>query len=141
MKKFINNYKNSLILFLSLIFGLIIGLIFKEKAIYLAPFGKLFINLLCILIIPIIFTSISSSIGQINSSKLKKLFKSILIVFIIMSITAALVGVIATFSYRFVNKNNSITLTQTNVESEKINFLDKTVNLISVDDFNIYYNK
>lgn len=136
MKKFIKNYKSSLIIFLSLIIGLIIGLIFKEKAIYLAPFGKLFINLLCILIIPIIFTSISSSIGQINSSKIKKLFKSILIVVIIMSVTAALVGVIATFSYRFVNKNNSITLTQTNVENEKINFLDKTVNLISVDDFN-----
>ena len=45
MKKFIKNYKSSLIIFLSLIIGLIIGLIFKEKAIYLAPFGKLFINL------------------------------------------------------------------------------------------------
>lgn len=136
MKKFIKSYKSTLILFLSLIIGLIIGLVFKEKANYLAPFGKLFINLLCILIIPIIFTSISSSIGKINTTKLKKLFKSIVIVFVIMSITSALVGVIATFSYRFVNKNNTITLTETTIENEKINLLEKTVNLISVDDFN-----
>lgn len=136
MKKFIKNYKDTLILFLSLLIGFIIGLIFKEKANYLAPFGKLFINLLCILIIPIIFSSIASSIGKINTKKLKKLFKSILIVFIIMSLTSALVGIIATYSYRFVNKNNTITLTETTIENEKINLLEKTVNIISVDDFN-----
>ena len=46
MKNFIKNYKSSIILLGSIILGTIVGLIFKEKASVLSPFGDLFLNLL-----------------------------------------------------------------------------------------------
>ena len=39
MKKFIKNYKSTLILLGAIIIGAIIGLIFGEKATILSPFG------------------------------------------------------------------------------------------------------
>ena len=51
MKKFIKNYKTSIILLGSIILGTIVGLVFKEKAKVLSPFGDLFLNLLLVIII------------------------------------------------------------------------------------------
>ena len=46
MKKFLKNYKSTLILLASIIIGTIVGLIFEEKATVLSPFGDLFLNIL-----------------------------------------------------------------------------------------------
>ena len=60
--KFIKNYKSTLILLLSIIIGAIIGLIFGSKATILKPLGDIFINLLFVVIVPLIFLTITSSI-------------------------------------------------------------------------------
>ena len=54
MKKFIKNYKSTLILLGAIIIGAIVGLIFEEKATVLSPFGDLFLNLLFIIIVPFV---------------------------------------------------------------------------------------
>ena len=133
MKKIIKNYKSTIILLISLLLGLLLGLILKEKAKYLKPFGDLFINLLCTLIIPIIFTSVTSSIGSINQKRLKTIIKNTIIIFAIMSVICALTGVLVTKSFKLVNANVNTTINS--VTNEKINILDKTVSLISVNDF------
>ena len=46
MKKFIKNYKSTIILLAAIILGAVVGLIFGEKASVLSPLGDLFINLL-----------------------------------------------------------------------------------------------
>ena len=61
MKKLFNNYKSSFILLLSIILGAIIGIIIKEKILFLKPFGDLFINLLLVIVPPLIFLTISTS--------------------------------------------------------------------------------
>ena len=53
--KFLKNNKSTLFLLISIIIGTIIGLIFKEDAIILKPFGDLFINALFMIIVPLIF--------------------------------------------------------------------------------------
>ena len=120
-----------------MIIGLCIGLIFKEKAQYLAPLGNLFINLLSTVIVPLIFTTITLSIARIQPKIVAKLLKNIIIVFVIMSTASVLVGVIATYSFPLVSDNNKIALnTNVNATEENISFLEKTVNMISVNDFN-----
>ena len=137
MKKIFKNYSSSLILLSSMLIGLIIGLILKEKANIFTPLGNLFINLLSTIIVPLIFVTITLSIAKITPVNVLKLLKSIILVFIIMSLLAVFTGVISTKAYRFVSKNNTIELTsnnETNIEST--NYLEKTVNMLSVNDFN-----
>ena len=142
MKKVFKNYKSSLILLASMFIGLFIGLIFKEKATTLYPLGTLFINLLSTIIVPLIFVTISLSIAKLETNKVYKLLKNIVIVFILMSLVAVLVGIFSTKIYRFVSNNNTISLS-TPVESINTdnNYLEKTVNMLSVNDFNMLLTK
>ena len=74
-KKVLKNYKFPLILLCSIIIGSIIGIILKEDAIVLKPFGTVFINLLYTIVVPLVFFTISSSISSIKSfKKLGKIF-------------------------------------------------------------------
>ncbi len=141
MRKILNNYKETIRIFVGLILGFLLGIILKEKAIYLAPIGKVFINLLCTLIVPIIFTSIVSSICNISLSKLKKIFKKLIFVLIVMSLVSVLVGLITTMSYKFVSNSNNITLIQNNDVINKNNIFDDIANIIAVDDFNKILSK
>ena len=69
MKTFLKNYKSTLILLGSIIIGAIVGLIFKEKAAVLSPLGDIFINLMFVVIVPLIFLTISTAIIKMESPK------------------------------------------------------------------------
>ncbi len=104
MRKFIKNYKSSLILLFSIIIGTIVGLIFKEKATILSPFGDLFLNLLLVIIIPLIFLTLTTSIGKMKQPKrIGKILSTVFCVFIITSLISVLVGIVVTKSFRLVN--------------------------------------
>ena len=141
MKKFIHNYKKSLILLLSIIIGTIIGLIFKESTSILSPFGDLFLNLLLVIIIPLIFLTLTTSIGKMkNPKRIGKILLTTFIIFIITSLISVMVGIITTKSFRLVNindENNIKTLLNNNetLNNEDVNFLQRTVDTISVNDF------
>ena len=142
MKSFLKNYRSTLILIGSIIIGTIVGLVFKEKAAVLSPFGDLFLNLLLVIIIPLIFLTISVSIGKMKQPKrIGKILATIIGVFIVTSLISVLVGIISTKSFRLVNVKDanaikeSLTIDEGEIESEKVNFLERTVNTISVNDF------
>ena len=141
MRKFITNYKKSLILLLSIIIGTLIGLIFKEKASILNPFGDLFLNLLLVIIIPLIFLTLTTSIGKMNSPKrIGKILLTTFFIFIITSLISVFIGLITTKSFRLVNisdeDNIKLILNENdNIDNENINYLERTINTISVNDF------
>ena len=142
MKRFIKNYKSTLILLGSIILGTIIGLIFKEKAKILSPFGDLFLNLLLVIIVPLIFLTITTSIGKMKSPKrIGKILATILGVFIITSLISVFVGLATTKTFKLVDIKNSNAIKEvlkndeTQNETEKINFLERTVDTITVSDF------
>lgn len=130
------NYKQTLLLLVSMLIGGIIGFIMKDKAQVLAPFGDLFINMLCVIIVPLIFVSITLSIAKLKPSIVAKLMKNIILVFALMSVISVLVGILSTYSYRFVSQDNNITLSNNTEEvNENTNFIEKTISMISVNDF------
>lgn len=141
MKKFIKNYKSSIILLGSIILGTIVGLIFKEKASVLSPFGDLFLNLLLVIIVPLIFLTISTSIGKMKQPKrIGKILGAIVAVFIITSLVSVLVGIATTKSFRLVNAQDEglikeVLNTEEETEAESVNFLERTISTISVGDF------
>ena len=140
MKKILNNYKGTIILIGAIIIGVIVGLIFKSDAAVLKPFGDLFLNLLLVVIVPLIFTTITSAIIKMESPKrLKKVISRIFIVFAIVSVIAAVIGVASTYSFKLVDvkdTNKIMDLLEDNgTETEELSILDRTVSLISTNDF------
>ena len=139
MKKVLKNYKSTIILLGSIILGAIIGIIFKEKATVLSPFGDIFINLMFVVIVPLIFLTITTAIIKMdNPKRLGKIMSRIIIVFIIMSLVASLIGIIATKSIRLINTNNVNVLTNLDNTQEldtNLSILERTANLLTVNYF------
>ena len=142
MKKFLTNYKSTIILLVAIIVGAIVGIIFQEKATILSPLGDLFLNLLLVIIVPLIFLTITTSIAKMKTPKrLGKIMITIICVFLCTSIIAVLVGFASTYFVKLVDPEDGETIrasleeTAEEVEEEEISILDRTVSLISVNDF------
>ncbi len=139
--KFIKNYKSTIILLLSIILGMIVGIIFKEKASYLKPFGDLFLNLLLVIIVPLIFLTITVSIGKMKSPKrIGKILFTSLITFVVTSIISVVIGLgfaknFNIIKYEDKNSIKEIIKEDKSVKKEKLNILEKTVNTVSTNDF------
>lgn len=68
-KKKASAYREPLILIAFVILGAIIGMVMGEKASFLYPIGQIWLNLLFVLLVPLLFFSISSSIANISDTK------------------------------------------------------------------------
>ena len=139
MKKIIKNYKQSIILIGSLIIGTIVGLIFKEKATVLEPLGTLFINMLLVVVVPLIFLSITTSIGKIDKPKrVGKILRSIILVFIFTSLVSVVIG-LTSLKVRLVDSGDAKKITalldETSEISDDASVLEKLVDSVSTNDF------
>ncbi len=56
----------------ALIFGLIVGFIFRDKVSYITPIGSVYVRLISALVIPLLFFSIISSISSLSDLKVLK---------------------------------------------------------------------
>lgn len=86
-----SSYREPLILIAFVIIGAILGLVLGEKASFLYPIGQIWLNLLFVLLVPLIFFSISSSISGIAGAK--RIGKLLVLTIGIFVITAAIAGV------------------------------------------------
>lgn len=153
MKKFLSNYKSTIILLVAIIVGAIVGIIFQEKATILSPFGDLLLNLLLVIIIPLIFLTITTSIAKMKTPKrLGKIMITIVGVFLFTSIIAVIIGFASTYFVKLVEPEDGETIraslestteqeTQENTEEEEIGIADRTVSLLTVDDFSKLLSK
>lgn len=148
MKEFFKHYGQTVILLLSIIIGAIIGLIWKEGATVLSPFGDIFLNLMFVIIVPLVFLTISTSIARIKQPKrLGKIMGSIVLVIVITSIIAVVVGLLSTFFVKLVNVEDGKAILESlensseeveaeeAEEAEELNILERTVSAITVSDF------
>ena len=144
MKKLLSNYKSTIILLASIIIGAIVGFIFKEKATVLSPLGDIFLNLLLVVITPLIFLTITTSISKMKSPKrLGKIVGATFLVFIITSIIAVLIGFASTYFIKLVKPEDGEKIKQSlqettdeeTQENEEIGILKRTASLLTVNDF------
>ena len=141
MKKVLKNYKGTLIMLICVIGGAISGLIFKEKASIVKPFGDLFLNLLLVIIVPLIFFTITSSISKMKEKKrLSKILINTIIVFLITSVVAVLFGFAVTSKVSLVNPKDTNNIKEAFDSSIKtdadLNILERTVSVLSTDSLN-----
>ena len=141
MKSFLKNYKQTLILLAAIIIGAIVGLCCGEKATVLSPLGDIFINLMFIIIIPLIFLTISTSIAKISQPKrVGKILGTTVLVFIITSLVSVLIGMIAAYPFKLVSVEDGEAIKATlsdeySEKSEEVSLLERTVSVLTVDDF------
>ena len=154
MKNILKTYKSVIILLAAIIIGAIAGMVLKEKAAVLKPFGDIFLNLLFIVIVPLIFLSITSSIAKIKQPKrLGKIMITIIMVFVMMSLISVLVGVAVTYPAKLVNTEDGAQI-RAALEEQSGNpdeakeesdneptILDRTVSALTVTDFNKLLSK
>ena len=109
MKKVWKNYKGTILLLLGVIIGCILGLIFKEKVTVLKPLGDLYMNIMFVIIVPLIFLTITVSIAKIKEPKrLGKVLITIFLTFLVTSIVSALVGLVVTSSIKLVENKDTL---------------------------------
>ena len=151
MKKFLSNYKSTIILLVAIIVGSTIRIIFKEKATILSPLGDLFLNLLLVIIIPLIFLNITTAISKMKHPKrIGKIIGSILLVFVITSVIAVLIGLASTYFIKLVNTEDGekikasleeVTTTEETNSEDDMTIADRTVKLLTVNDFSKLFSK
>lgn len=141
MKNIIKNYKSTLILVGAIVLGVLVGLVFKGDAKVLAPLGDIFINMLLVVIVPLIFLTITTSISKMSSPKrLGKIMITTIITFIVTSIIAVVVGFVTTYSIDLVNVDDASliksTLAEEEIVSEELSILERTTDVLTVESFN-----
>lgn len=151
MKKFFKTYKSIIILLAAIVIGAIVGIVFKEKAAILSPLGDIFLNLMFVIIAPLIFLSISTSISKMKQPKrLGKIMITIVAMFIITSIVAVFIGIAVAYPIKLVNSEDGekirSSLEEKNIdenisEEEEQTILSRTVEAITVNDFSKLLSK
>jgi len=140
--RIIKNYKSMLILLCSIILGGLVGLLWGDGASVLSPFGDLFLNMLLIVVVPLIFLTITSSIYRMKQPKrIGKILVTTFLVFIFTSLVAVLVGIASTYSFKLVDAKDGelikdgLIINEEDVADTELNILEKTVEAVSVNDF------
>ncbi|MDF2036272.1 dicarboxylate/amino acid:cation symporter [Cytobacillus oceanisediminis] len=148
MKKVLSNYKLTIFLLLSILIGGIAGVVFGPKTAVVKPLGDLFINLLFMIIVPLVFFSIASSLANMGGMKrLGKIMAGIFTVFFITAVISAILGFIG-ISIVDPLKNTDISaiksiMTEAAVdpEAEDVTFLGQLVQAFTVPDFQMLFSK
>lgn len=142
MKKFLSNYKSTIILLAAIIVGAVVGIVFQDKAAVLQPLGNLYLNLLLVIIVPLIFLTITTSISKMKSPKrLGKILVTVIVVFVITSLIAVLIGFVSAYFINLVNTEDGEQIRaslEADVEDsveDDVTILDRTVELLTVSDF------
>ena len=90
------SYRFPLILLGSIVLGCIAGALLGDKAGVLAPLGDIFVNAMFTVVVPMVFISIASAVGNMsNMKRLGKILGSTLVTFIVTGIIAGIIMIAA----------------------------------------------
>lgn len=87
--------------FIGFVIGIVLGLIFKEKILIIKPIGDIFLTLIKMIVVPLIFFSITSGIFSIGDvQKLKKIGTKTLIYYIGTTLIAGGIGLLVAHLFK-----------------------------------------
>jgi Na+/H+-dicarboxylate symporter len=131
---FLKNYGFSLLLLGSIVIGSILGVVLKEKAVLLKPFGDIFLNLLFSVVVLLVFFSISSAVAAMSDGKqLGKILGTMMLVFILTGIVSSVLMIAVVKAFPPAQGVN-ISL-KAPVSIEQMNVTENIVKAFTVSDF------
>ena len=130
-----SSYREPLILIAFVVIGAILGIALGEKASVLYPIGQIWLNLLFVLLVPLIFFSIASSIAGIADTK--RVGKLLALTIGIFVVTAAIAGIYMFIVTGIFGVDTSIQLDTSEVAAAAAadSVGDQIVNTFTVSDF------
>lgn len=129
-----------ILLLIGIVVGCIVGAVMGEGAQIFQPFGQIFLNLMFTAVVPLVFFSLSSSIAQMsNMSRLGKILKNALIVFMVTGIIASIFII---FIVVVIPPAEGISIDMgTYDEASQMNIMDQIVKALTVSDFNLILSR
>lgn len=147
MKDFWKNYRSTLLILVGLILGGTAGAVWGTKVDVVKPLGDLFLNLMYMILIPLVFFSISSSIGSMTEVKrLGKILSATLGVFLGTALVSAILGYICVLVFKPIqgidmSSVKSMMGTVKGASSSSSSPLAQIVATFTVDDFSKVLSK
>lgn len=128
------SYGFPILLICSIIIGCILGVVLGEKATVLEPFGKIFLNLMFTVVVPLVFTSVVNAVGSmVNLKRLGKILGNMLLVFVATGIVAAVLIILVVSIWP---PAQNVTLAMSGDGGfEAVSLGDAIVNGLTVNDF------
>lgn len=134
------NYRFPIILICSIILGSIIGLTMGEKAQVLTPLGDIFLNLMFTAVVPLVFVTISSAVGNMtNMKRLGKILAYMLLTFLVTGLIAAVIIITMVKIYPPAQGVN-IAL-EAGGAGENVSLSQRIVDAITVNDFSLLLSR
>ena len=134
LRNFWKNYRFPLTIIASILLGSIIGVVMGADAVVLKPFGDIFLNLMFTAVVPLVFATIASAVGNMtNKSRLGRILGWMLVVFVATGLVAAVVIIIAVKLYPPALGVN-IAL-ESGSAGETVALADRLVKAVTVSDF------
>ena len=133
-KRFLKQWRFTLVLMSAVAFGAGLGYFIGVKAGVLKPFGDVFLNLLFTAVVPLIFFSLSSAIAASNNIKrLGRIAGLMLVVFFMTGVISSALMVVAV---KIFDPAKGLTLSLAEpAAQEKDGLANKIVNTVTVSDF------
>lgn len=130
-----SSYREPLLLIAFVILGAVLGLTLGERVSFLYPIGQIWLNMLFVLLVPLIFFSISSSIAGIADTK--RVGKLLALTIGIFVVTAAVAGIYMFIVTGIFGVDTSIQLGsgEAAAEAAAASMGEQIVNAFTVSDF------
>jgi Na+/H+-dicarboxylate symporter len=77
---------------IGLVLGIILGLVFREKILWIAPFGDLFVRLLKMIMMPIILSTLIVGASSVSPAKLGRVALTLIVIYLVTSAIAVVIG-------------------------------------------------
>jgi len=139
LHNFWKNYRFPLTIIAAILLGSIIGVVFGEKTTVLKPFGDIFLNLMFTAVVPLVFATIASAVGNMtNKTRLGKILGWMLAVFLATGLIAAVVIIIAVKLYP---PALGVNIPLQTGAGETVALADRLVKAVTVSDFSLLLSR
>lgn len=139
LHNFCKNYRFPLTIIAAILLGSIIGIVWGTKATVLKPLGDIFLNLMFTAVVPLVFATIASAVGNMtNRTRLGKILGWMLAVFFATGLVAAVVIIIAVKLYPPALGVNIPLRAGT---GETVALADRLVKAVTVSDFSLLLSR
>lgn len=139
LHNFCKNYRFPLTIIAAILIGSIIGTVWGTKATVLKPLGDIFLNLMFTAVVPLVFATIASAVGNMtNRTRLGKILGWMLAVFFATGLVAAVVIIIAVKLYPPAQGVNIPLRAGT---GETVALADRLVKAVTVSDFSLLLSR
>ncbi len=128
------SYRFPIILVIGIVVGALLGVTLGEKATVLKPLGDIFLNLMFTIVVPMVFVSITTAVGNmVNMKRLGKILGNLVLTFIVTGLFAAAL-VLTMVNIWPPAANTSIQFANAEM-AEAASVGDMIVNSLTVNDF------